>query len=103
MTLLFTEGHNCVSNVTSVKLVLYLGQYLSCGIQTWHDGRLMHGIQAHARFDGLGHWCKVTVGQQMQTNQRLIISTTKQATSIELATTVGHFVSDLDFETVYMA
>ena len=21
----------------------YLEQYLSCGIQTWHDGRLIHG------------------------------------------------------------
>ena len=27
--------------------------YLSYGIQTWHDGRLMRGIHAHAHFDDL--------------------------------------------------
>ena len=31
----------------------YLGQYLSYYVQPWHDGRLMHGIYAHARFDDL--------------------------------------------------
>ena len=36
-------------------------QYLSYGIQTWHDGRLMHCTYAYARFDDLGldarsHW-----------------------------------------------
>ena len=31
------------------------------------------------------------------------ISTTKQATSIKLAATVGHFLHDLDFENVHMA
>ena len=35
--------------------------------------------------------------------QCLIILTTKQATSIKLATTVGHFVRDLDFANIYMA
>ena len=30
-----------------------IGQYLSCGIQTWHADRLMHDISAHARFDDL--------------------------------------------------
>ena len=42
-------------------------------------------------------WCKVTVGWQRQTNQRCILSTTKQAISITLATTVGHLLCDLDF------
>ena len=28
-------------------------RYLSYYIQTWHDGRLMHGIYAHARFHDL--------------------------------------------------
>ena len=32
----------------------YLGQYLSYGIPTWHDDRLMYGMYAHARFDDLG-------------------------------------------------
>ena len=31
----------------------YLGQYLIYYTQTWHDGRIMHGIYAHARFDDL--------------------------------------------------
>ena len=31
----------------------YLGQYLSYFIQTWHAGRPIHGIYAHARFDDL--------------------------------------------------
>ena len=31
-----------------------IGQYLSNYIQTWHDGRLMHGIYAHACLDDLG-------------------------------------------------
>ena len=32
-----------------------------------------------------------------------IISTTKQATNIKLATTVGYILRDHDFENVYMA
>ena len=37
----------------TVIAILYLGQYLtkSYGIQTLHDGRLVQGISAHARFD----------------------------------------------------
>ena len=33
----------------------------------------------------------------------LIVSLAKQATSVKLATTVGHFLRDLDFASVYMA
>ena len=29
---------------TIIVTDIYLGQYLSHGIQTWHDGRLTHGI-----------------------------------------------------------
>ena len=50
MTLTFTQGHNYVSNLTNVLLVTqynYLGQYLSYDIQTWHDGRRMHGMYMH--------------------------------------------------------
>ena len=70
----------------------YLGHYLSYYIQTWHDGRPIHGIiYDHARIDDLalmqGHSEKAKAKIQC-----LIISTTKQATSIILATTVGHFV-----------
>ena len=31
----------------------YLGQYLSCYIQTWHDGRLMDAVYAHAHVSDL--------------------------------------------------
>ena len=31
----------------------YLGQYLSCSIQTWHDIRLMDVLYAHSHFDDL--------------------------------------------------
>ena len=54
-----------------------LGQYLSYNIQTWHDGRLMDAIYAHARL--------------AQKNQRCMLSATKQAISIKLATSVCQF------------
>ena len=62
----------------------------------------MHVIYAGIRVDDLdldarSHW--VDKGK----NQRWIISTTKQAISIKLATTVGHFLRDIDFENVDMA
>ena len=41
-------------------------------------------------------------GSATAKHQRCIISTTKQAISIKLTTTVGHFSSDFDFENVYM-
>ena len=34
--------------LTRARIVLFRTRYLSYGIQTWHDGRLMHGIPAHA-------------------------------------------------------
>ena len=36
-------------------------------------------------------------------NERWLILTTKQAISIKVATTVGHFLCDHDFENLYMA
>ena len=47
----------------------------------------------------LGH-----IGSAKAKNQRLMLSATKQAISIKLATTVGHFLRDvdLDFANVYM-
>ena len=67
---------------------------------------IMHGIHAHARLDDPG-WCKVTVGRQRQKISVGIISTTKQAISIKLATRVGllyiFYRHDLDFENMYMA
>ena len=63
---------------------------------------LMDVIYAHARFDDLGldarsQW----VGKGK--HQRFMLSKTKQAISIKLATTVGQFLHDLDFVNVYMA
>ena len=54
----------------------------------------MHGLYAHA--------CSGHSGLAKAKIQCKIVSTTKQAISIKLATTVGHFVSDLDFKNVYM-
>ena len=36
-----------------IILTLAFIQYFSYGIQTWHDGRLMHFISVHAHFDDL--------------------------------------------------
>ena len=47
MTLLFTQG------LKHDKSLTYIRQYLSCDFQTWHDGRRMHSICAHTRFDDL--------------------------------------------------
>ena len=60
----------------------YLGQCLSYYyIQTWHDGRLMATIYAHARLDDLdlvqGH-----SGSAKTNNQRCMLWATKQAISI---------------------
>ena len=48
-------------------------------------------------------WCRVIVGRAKANIQCWIISTTKQAASITLATTVGlFFVRDLDFANIYI-
>ena len=62
----------------------------------------MDAIHAHGRFDDLdldarSQW----VGKDQ--NQRCMLSETKQAINIKLATTVGHSLHDLDFANVYMA
>ena len=54
MTLLFTQGHNCVSNLKLVMLKIVLtGIVCQLWHARWHDGTPMHGISAHARFDDL--------------------------------------------------
>ena len=45
----------------------YLRHCLSYYIQTWHDGKLMDDLYAHAGFDDLGLDARVTVGRQRQT------------------------------------
>ena len=82
----------CVSNFTTFNLQ-YLRQYVKYYIQTWHDGRLVDSlyIYAHAHFDYLaltqGH-----SGSANAKNQRCMLLVAKQAISIKLATTVGHFM-----------
>ena len=73
MTLTPMQCHKCVSNVTRLIFNLqYLGHYLSYYIQTWHDGRLRHGVYyAYARvyyldFDTRAQW----VGTGTSKNQR---------------------------------
>ena len=90
MSLLFIQGHNYV-------LLGSMSDSLSYGIQTWHTGRIMHGIDTHAHFgdlDARSQW----VGKGKQTK-------TKQAKSIHVATTLGrpNCLRDLAFENVYMA
>ena len=86
----------------------YLGQYLNSYIQTFHDGRLMDAlyIYPHAHFYDLdlmqGHSGSA---KPKAKSQQCMLSATKQAISIKLATMVGHFLRDLDldFATVHMA
>ena len=58
MTVRYIPGHNCVSNKTNKKLVyLYYKSNISDTIKAIslkrHNGRLVHGIHAHAHFDDL--------------------------------------------------
>ena len=66
--------------------------------QTWHDDRLMDAIYAHDHFNDLdlearSQW--VSKGK----NQCCMFSASKQAISIKLATTVGHFYVTLTLQT----
>ena len=51
MTLTFNSRSQM--RLTLLFNLQYLEQYLSYYVQTWHDGKLIHGIYAHARFDDL--------------------------------------------------
>ena len=54
-------------------------------------------MDAHARFDARSQW--VNKGKQISV---CMLLATKQAISIKLTTTVGHFLHVLDFANVYM-
>ena len=56
-------------------------------------------LYVHAHFDDLDLDARSTKAK----NQHCMLSATKQAIRIKLATTVGHFLHDLDFTNVYMA
>ena len=68
---------------------------LNYGIQPWHDGRLIHDINNKQYILMLVAMTLTLMqghnGSAKDKNQRWIISTTKQARSITLATTLGHF------------
>ena len=98
MTLIFIHGHKCASNLT-IFYLQYLGQYLSYYIHTWHDGRLMDALYAHARFDDLDLAAMSPWVGKIKNNQRCMLSATMQAISIKLARTVGHFYVTLTFQT----
>ena len=56
MTLLFTQGHNCISNWTiclTCSIIAISRTVFKLWQSTCHDGRHMHGTYAHARFDHL--------------------------------------------------
>ena len=55
---------------------------------TWHDGRLMDAIIPLML---ISMTLTLMQGHSGQTNQLCMLSATKQATSIKLATKVGHF------------
>ena len=52
-TLASIQDHKSVSNLTTFYLAISRIYYFSYCIQTWHDGRLMRGLYAHARFDDI--------------------------------------------------
>ena len=76
----------------------WMDGYLSYCIQTWHDGRLMDALYAHAHFEDLDLDAWSHSGSAKAKNQLCMLSATKQAICIKLATTVGHFLCDLDLD-----
>ena len=97
VSMTFLTGKNChkfflctwTSGLWILSSTLYqlshpVTPYLSYGIQTWHGV-----IYVYAHVDARPQW-------QIQ---RWISSTTKQAKSIKLATTVGHFYMTLTLKT----
>ena len=92
MTLTFVQGHKCLKLDYFFNLQ-YLGQYLSYGVQTWHDGRLMDLFSLYIYICSYlfrWPWYKVTVGLK-RPKISVACSPTKQEISFKLATTVGHF------------
>ena len=91
MTLLVIQGHNCISNFTNVKLCYNSRISDSINFKLWHPnlacGRrimLMLVSMTLTLMQGHSGSAKIKI-------QCWIISTSKQSTSIKLATTVGHF------------
>ena len=102
MTLTFIQGHKCISNLTTFSFAISrtIFKLLHSNL-AWQSNRGCHGCTCW--FWWPWPWCKVTVGRQRHTNQRWMLLATKQAISVTLATTVGHFLRDLDFANEYRA
>ena len=60
----------------------------------------MDALYSHVRVVDLALDTRSQLGQQREKNQRLMLSATKQALSIKLATTVGHFYVTLTLQNV---
>ena len=93
---ILTQGLNCISNLTNVNLtctIIAISRtvFKRWPIQTWHGGRLMHGISASMPLTLT--WGHIVGRQRQRFSVESVISTTKRATttSIKLATTVGLF------------
>ena len=92
MTLPFTQGHNCISDYNS-HILDSLASKLGMTVDLCMTYLLMLNLMTLTLMQGHN-------GSAKATNQCWIILTTKQTVSIKLATTVGHFLRDLDFENV---
>ena len=105
MTVTFIQGHKCVLNVTILELPISQTIFmrfrstfkLGMTVDLWMPYLLMLVSMTLTLMQGHS-------GSAKAKNQRCMLSATKQAISIELATTVGHFLLDLDldFANVYM-
>ena len=97
MTLTFIQGHKCILNL--ITLILTCNIYraifklLHSDLAWPIDGRPIHSISiCSCLFQWPWPWCQVSGSAKAQI-QCWIISTTK-ATTIKLATMVGHFLCD---------
>ena len=94
---MFDYFRNCSSSAHQVLLwrsMVWLKVYISFSQSV--DLNLHSKSQLHLKLDK----CFI-VGWKREKSQRWFISTTNQAIKIVLATPVGHFLHDLDFENMY--
>ena len=90
MTITFIQGHKCLK--LDCFLTCNISDILSYYIQTWHDGRLVDALSYLLMLVLVTlTLMQVHSGSAKAKSQRCILSATKQAISIKLATTVGHF------------
>ena len=97
MALTFAQGHNFVSNLRKSFRLYFNGniyrKYLSYGIHTWRECRLMHGIYIPIVVSMTLTLTQGHSGSAEDQIQLSVISTTKKAIQIKLAATVCHDTS----------